>query len=111
MAPRRRQPGTASSRQCAGFMTAQLTDKHSSKGMGMQLSHFALTVVEDSEWDGAYHWVLLRAEGETHRVEEHSTSKQSFPTPYAAFEAGSAYWRLAMSQEEEDADPVGGVDH
>jgi hypothetical protein len=73
----------------------------------MQLEHLALTVVEDPEWDGAYHWILLRAAGEADSVEAHSTSTHSFPSPYAAFEAGATYWRLAMSREDEDADPVG----
>ncbi|WP_354344190.1 hypothetical protein [Variovorax boronicumulans] len=73
----------------------------------MQLEHLALTVVEDPEWEGAYHWVLLRAAGVADSVDEHSSSTQSFPTLYAAFEAGATYWRLAMSQEDEDADPVG----
>ncbi|MDR6890757.1 hypothetical protein J2X67_005303 [Variovorax sp. 3319] len=74
----------------------------------MQLSHLALTVIEDPEWDGAYHWVLLRAAGGGDQVEEHASSRYSFPNPHAAFEAGSDFWRAAMSQEDEDADPVGG---
>lgn len=33
----------------------------------MQLEHLALTVAEDPEWEGAYHWVLPRAAGEADR--------------------------------------------
>lgn len=76
----------------------------------MKLSHLALTVIEDPDHDGTYHWLLLRATGDADRVEEHSASEHSFPTAHDAFEAGSVCWRAATNREDEDADPVGGVD-
>lgn len=73
----------------------------------MKLSHLALTVIEDPDHDGGYHWLLLRATGDADRVEEHSASDGSFATAYDAFEAGAVCWRAAMNDEDEDADPVG----
>lgn len=73
----------------------------------MKLTHLALTVIEDPDHDGAFHWLLLQAMGDADRLEEHSASTHSFPTAHDAFEAGSANWRLAMIREDEDADPVG----
>lgn len=71
----------------------------------MRLSHLALTVIEDPDHDGAYHWLLLESEGDG--VHEHSASDESFPSALAAFQAGAARWELQMRDEDEDADPVG----
>ncbi|MGJ7491272.1 hypothetical protein [Variovorax sp. ZT4R33] len=72
----------------------------------MKLSHLALTVIEDPEREGAYHWLLLRPVAGA-GVEEHSASEASFPNAQAAFAAGAARWAAAMQEEDEDADPVG----
>ncbi|MDM0110001.1 hypothetical protein QTH97_34195 [Variovorax sp. J22R24] len=76
----------------------------------MKISHVALTVIEDPNREGQYHWLLLQATGDADWVEEHSASEHSFPTAHDAFEAGSVCWRAAMNREDDDADPVGGVE-
>ncbi len=40
----------------------------------MKLSHLALTVIEDPDHDGQYHWLLLQATGDADQVQEHSAS-------------------------------------
>ena len=72
----------------------------------MRLSHLALTVMEDPDRDGAYHWLLLESHGDD-GVREHSASEEDFPSASEAFQAGTARWELHMRQESEDADPVG----
>ncbi|VTU36152.1 hypothetical protein [Variovorax sp. PBL-E5] len=72
------------------------------------LSHLALTVIEDPDHEGAYHWLLLQATGDGDRVEEHSASEHSFPNAFEAFQAGTVCWQVAVNEENEDADPVGG---
>lgn len=84
---------------------------HRGKGGGrnfvaMKLSHLALTVIEDPEREGAYHWLLLQSVGAA-GVEEHSASEHAFPSAQAAFDAGAARWAAALKEEDEDADPVG----
>ncbi|WPG41628.1 hypothetical protein [Variovorax sp. EBFNA2] len=74
----------------------------------MKLAHLALTVIEDPLHEGRYHWLLLTARGDTDQVQEFGASDQSFASAHEAFEAGAARWRQEMSQENEDADPVGG---
>jgi hypothetical protein len=74
----------------------------------MKLSHLALTVIEDPDHEGHYHWLLLRAVGDEDQVEQHCASDRSFPNACEAFEAGAVCWRAAMNTEDEDADPVGG---
>ena len=73
----------------------------------MKLSHLALTVIEDQDHEGGYHWLLLQPTGDADRVEEHSASEGSFPSAFEAFEAGAVCWRAAMNDEDENADPVG----
>lgn len=72
----------------------------------MQLSHLALTVIEDPDHDGAYLWLLLEAQGDD-AVREHSASEESYPSALEAFQAGAARWEQQMRREDEDADPVG----
>ena len=72
----------------------------------MRLSHLALTVIEDPDHEGAYHWLLLEAHGDE-GVLEHSASDESFASSTDAFEAGAVRWKRHMAQEDEDADPVG----
>lgn len=72
----------------------------------MRRSHLALTVIEDPDREGGYHWLLLEAQGDD-GVREHSASEQDFPSASEAFQAGAARWELHMRQENEDADPVG----
>ena len=72
----------------------------------MRLSHLALTVMEDPDRNGAYHWLLLESQGDDD-VREHSASEEDFPSAAEAFRAGAARWGLHMRQESEDADPVG----
>lgn len=72
----------------------------------MKLSHLALTVLEDPEREGAYHWHLLRPVAGAD-VEEHSASEAGFPNAQAAFAAGAARWAAALQEEDENADPVG----
>ena len=74
----------------------------------MKLAHLALTVIEDPDQEGSYHWLLLQPTGDGDRVEEHSASDHSFTTAHEAFERGAVCWRVAMNAEDEDADPVGG---
>jgi hypothetical protein len=45
----------------------------------MQLSHLALTEIEDPDHDGAYLWLLLEALGDD-AVREHSASGESYPS-------------------------------
>ena len=71
----------------------------------MRLSHLALTVMEDPDHEGAYHWLLLEAQGDD-GVREHSASEESYTSASEAFQAGAARWDLQMRQEDEDADPV-----
>lgn len=73
----------------------------------MKLPHLALTVIEDPDHAGQYHWLLLQSTGDADRVEEFEASDGSFPTPKEAFDAGAARWHEALSVEDEDADPVG----
>lgn len=72
----------------------------------MRLSHLALTVIEDPDREGAYHWLLLEAHGDD-GVREHSASEEDFSSVFEAFQAGAARWALHMRLENEDADPVG----
>ena len=72
----------------------------------MRLSHLALTVIEDPDREGAYHWLLLEAHGDD-GVREHSASEEDFSSVSEAFQAGAARWELHMRREDEDADPVG----
>lgn len=72
----------------------------------MRLSHLALTVIEDPDREGQYHWLLLEAHDDD-GVREHSASEEEFPTASDAFRAGAARWALHMRRENEDADPVG----
>lgn len=72
----------------------------------MRLSHLALTVIEDPDHEGAYHWLLLQPAGDG-EIQEHSASDSSFPTAHDAFQAGAVCWAAGMNREDEDADPVG----
>lgn len=76
----------------------------------MKLPHLALTVIEDPDHDGRFHWLLLRGTGEPDRVEEFDASAHSFESALLAFEAGIGCWKEALSIEDEDADPVGDLD-
>lgn len=71
----------------------------------MKLSHLALTVIEDPDNDGRYHWLLLLASGDADRVQEFEASEGSFESADAAFEAGAARWRETLNREDDD--PVG----
>jgi hypothetical protein len=73
----------------------------------MKLPHLALTVIEDPDHDGRFHWLLLRGTGNADTVEDFEASEHSYGTALEAFEAGSARWKSALSVEDEDADPVG----
>lgn len=74
----------------------------------MKLSHLALTVIEDPDHADAYHWVLLETIGrEVDQLREFAASEESYPTAQSAFDAGVLRWRAEMSNEDEDADPVG----
>lgn len=72
----------------------------------MRLSHLALTVIEDPDREGTYHWLLLEAHGDEGE-REHSASEEDFSSASEAFRAGTARWDLHMRLENEDADPVG----
>lgn len=48
----------------------------------MELSRLALTVSEDPDHDGEYHWLLIQATGDADFMEEHSASEHSFPTAH-----------------------------
>jgi hypothetical protein len=75
----------------------------------MKLSHQALTVIEDPDHPDRYHWILLEATGQDiDQIREFAASQDSFDSALAAFEAGSLCWKAEMSNEDEDADPVGG---
>jgi len=74
----------------------------------LKLSHLALTVIEDPDHLDRYHWVLLEATGsEIDQIREFAASEDSFSTAQAAFDDGAIRWRSEMSNEDEDADPVG----
>ncbi|MDN6884024.1 hypothetical protein QMO14_10505 [Variovorax sp. CAN2819] len=74
----------------------------------MKLSHLALTVIEDPDHSDQYHWLLLEATGhEVDQLREFAASEEGYATAQAAFDAGALRWRAAMSNEDEDADPVG----
>jgi hypothetical protein len=73
----------------------------------MKLPHLALTVIEDPDNDGQFHWLLLRGTGDADRVEDFDASEGSFESALLAFEAGAERWKEALSVEDEDADPVG----
>jgi hypothetical protein len=73
----------------------------------MKLPHLALTVIEDPDNDGHYHWLLLSATGDANRVQEFEASEGSFASAHAAFEAGAERWRETLNREDEDDDPVG----
>lgn len=73
----------------------------------MKLPHLALTVIEDPDQDGRFHWLLLRGTGDVDQVEAFEASEESFESPLAAFTAGTARWTAALNVEDEDADPVG----
>lgn len=72
----------------------------------MPLPHLALTVVEDPNHDGFYHWLLLQSTEDVWPV-EHSASEQSFSSIVEAFQAGATRWTELTGTEDEDADPVG----
>jgi len=72
----------------------------------MQLPHLALTVIEDPDHGGAYHWLLLHSADDGRPV-EHSASELSFPSAVQAFQAGVTRWTELTTREDEDADPVG----
>lgn len=72
----------------------------------MQLPHLALTVIEDPEHGGAYHWLLLQSADDGRPV-EHSASEQSFPSALQAFQAGANRWIELTTCEDEDTDPAG----
>jgi hypothetical protein len=75
----------------------------------MKLSHLALTVIEDPDRAGTYHWLLLETTGhEVDQLREFAASEEGYSTAQAAFEAGTLRWHAEMSNEDEDADPVGG---
>jgi hypothetical protein len=76
----------------------------------MKLPHLALTVIEDPDHDGCFHWLLLLGTGNADMVEDFEASEHSFSSALEAFEAGSARWKAALSVEDEDADPVGGLE-
>ena len=73
----------------------------------MKFAHLALTVIEDPDHEGRYHWLLLKTTGSADTVEEYDASEDSFEGPLAAFEAGAVRWGEILAQEDEDADPVG----
>jgi hypothetical protein len=73
----------------------------------MKLSHLALTVIEDPDHAGRFHWLLLESNGEIDQVRESAASEDTFDSAQKAFDAGASRWRLAMRAEDEDADPVG----
>ncbi|MDP9897402.1 hypothetical protein J2W32_006533 [Variovorax boronicumulans] len=73
----------------------------------MKLPHLSLTVIEDPDHDGRFHWLLLASTGDADRVEEFDASVESFASASEAFEAGAVRWLQELNQEDEDADPVG----
>lgn len=75
----------------------------------MKLPHLALTVIEDPDHEGRFHWLLLRGTGNADTVEDFEASEHSYNTALEAFEAGSTRWKSALSVEDEDADPVGSL--
>lgn len=74
----------------------------------MKLSHLALTVIEDPDHAGSYHWLLLEHTGQdVNQLLEFAASEERFDSASAAFDAGTVRWRLEMTSEDEDGDPVG----
>jgi hypothetical protein len=76
----------------------------------MKFPHLALTVIEDPDHEGRFHWVLLRDTGDQDRVEDFDASAHSFESALLSFDAGAERWKEALSVEDEDADPVGDPD-
>ena len=59
----------------------------------MKLPHLALTVIEDPDHDGRFHWLMLQGTGNADVVEDHEASEHSFASPLEAFKAGSGRWK------------------
>ncbi|WP_143098446.1 hypothetical protein [Variovorax sp. OK605] len=55
----------------------------------MKLSHLALTVIEDPDHAGRFHWLLLESTGEIDQVRESPASEATFDSAQKAFDAGA----------------------